>query len=129
MWKIFYFLFYGCACICVCERMIRACFSFLSYSNKEREEQSFSVVVKISLVCKFCSSVFFQFQERFVFNFLPFFLCWVRCFLVLPRASAKQFLSDFNIFYCTNIARFRERALLLRLRICVCVWCECFIIV
>lgn len=25
-------------------------------------------------------------------------------FLFLPSASAKQFLSDFNIFYCTNIA-------------------------
>lgn len=75
-----------------------------------------------------------SFSQEDIFVLFSYDECSFMCesvfdFLFLPSASAKQFLSDFNIFYCTNIALPRTcssapsackcRCVLFCLRVCV----------
>lgn len=91
----FSFFFEGVR-VCVCVRENDSClFLFYFRIRTKNGKNKVSVWrwknrknVYVSLKCVF-------FIKEGFFNFLYFFLCWVRCFLVLPSASAKQVLSDF----------------------------------
>lgn len=91
----FSFFFTGVR-VCVCVRENDSClFLFYFRIRTKNGKNKVSVWrwknrknVYVSLKCVF-------FIKEGFFNFLYFFLCWVRCFLVLPSASAKQVLSDF----------------------------------